>query len=94
MPILFIGQLNKYQNAALLAPVVTLPNDVDRNKQCATITKIYNEAQPIILHTHHLVSFTIVTLLNIMSATSRIEYSEKYADETHEYRYVAIRLKS
>jgi hypothetical protein len=43
---------------------------------------------PIILHTHHLVSFTIVTLLNIMSATSRIEYSEKYADETHEYRYV------
>jgi hypothetical protein len=65
-----------------------------RSKQCATITKIYNKAQPIILHTHHLVSFTIVTLLNIMSATSRIEYSEKYADETHEYRYVAIRLKS
>ncbi len=23
-----------------------------------------------------------------MSATSRIEYSEKYADEHHEYRYV------
>ena len=23
-----------------------------------------------------------------MSATSRIEYSEKYADESHEYRYV------
>lgn len=25
-----------------------------------------------------------------MSAASRIEYSEKYADETHEYRYVGM----
>jgi Cyclin-dependent kinase regulatory subunit len=28
---------------------------------------------------------------NVMSATSRIEYSEKYADEGHEYRYVIPR---
>jgi cyclin-dependent kinase regulatory subunit CKS1 len=29
-----------------------------------------------------------------MSAASRIEYSEKYADEHHEYRYVVVTVRT
>jgi Cyclin-dependent kinase regulatory subunit len=45
------------------------------------------------LHSHRASSIPFLSS-RIMSAASRIEYSEKYADEHHEYRYVVVTVRT